>query len=353
MVTMAVRTETVIVEGGALAGTVERGVRLFKGVPFAAPPIGELRWRPPQPVVPWRGVRDASAFGSECPQTQYAEGSVYIRPLQKQSEDCLFLNVWTPAKPGDALPVLVWIHGGALTRGSGISDARDGIPLASQGIVLVTFNYRLGALGYLAHPELTAESTEHASGNYGVLDQIAALKWVRGNIARVWRRPGESDRRRRVGRIVGGEHARRVTAREGTLHPRDRRKRRTVRSHAAAHGGQERAGVGRAGRRRAREGRRRGLVERAARGSCRPAARCRWIPDAGKRGRLGAARRDPRDLRGSEAEPRAGDRRLERQRDDVLPRAGHAAEDGGRLPEADRAAVRRSGGGISTRPTAR
>lgn len=171
------------VQGGAVSGTVDRGIRVFKGIPFAAPPVGERRWRPPQPVVAWRGVRDASAFGAECPQTQYGDGSVYIRPLQKQSEDCLFLNVWTPAKAGEALPVLVWIHGGALTRGSGISDTRDGVPLATKGIVLVTFNYRLGALGYLAHPELTAESPERASGNYGVLDQIAALNWVRRNIA--------------------------------------------------------------------------------------------------------------------------------------------------------------------------
>src|SRR5262249_29568458 len=170
--------------GGVVWGTpTPGGARVFRGIPSPAPPVGERRWRPPQPVVAWTGVRDGSAYGAECPQGQYPAGSIYIRPLQKQSEDCLFLNVWTVAKPGDRRPVLVWIHGGALTRGSGYSAVRDGVPLARKGIVLVSLNYRLGPLGYLAHPELTAESPHHASGNYGVLDQIAALQWVQRNIA--------------------------------------------------------------------------------------------------------------------------------------------------------------------------
>jgi para-nitrobenzyl esterase len=181
--TMRAAPDTVSVDGGRIAGTVDRGVRVFKGIPYAAPPVGPLRWRPPQPVVAWNGVRDGAAFGAECPQTQYPAGSVYIRPIQKQSEDCLFLNVWTAAKAGDRKPVLVWIHGGALTKGSGISDTRDGVPLAGKGVVLVSLNYRLGPLGYLAHPELTAESPQHSSGNYGVLDQIAALTWVQKHIA--------------------------------------------------------------------------------------------------------------------------------------------------------------------------
>ena len=180
---MRAAPQNVRVDGGQIVGADDRGVRVFKGIPFAAPPVGPLRWRPPQPVVAWSGVRDASRFGAECPQTQYPAGSVYIRPIQTQSEDCLFLNVWTTAKAGDRQPVLVWIHGGALTKGSGISDARDGVPLARKSVVLVSLNYRLGPLGYLAHPELTAESPQHASGNYGVLDQIAALKWVQKNIA--------------------------------------------------------------------------------------------------------------------------------------------------------------------------
>jgi para-nitrobenzyl esterase len=180
---MTAATEVVSVDGGQIAGIVDRGVRVFKGIPYAAPPVGSLRWRPPQEVIAWKGTRDASAFGAECPQTQYGAGSVYTRPLQPQSEDCLFLNVWTTAPAGDRQPVFVWVHGGALTKGSGISDVRDGVPLARKGIVLVSLNYRLGALGYFAHPELTAESPNRSSGNYGVLDQIAALKWVQRNIA--------------------------------------------------------------------------------------------------------------------------------------------------------------------------
>jgi para-nitrobenzyl esterase len=180
---MTAVTDVVTVEGGQIAGLADRGVRVFKGVPYAAPPVGNRRWTPPQAVQPWAGVRDGAQFGAECPQTQYPAGSVYLRPLPPQNEDCLFLNVWTTARPGDAQPVFVWIHGGALTRGSSISDIRDGVPLARKGVVLVSINYRLGPLGYLAHPELSAESPRKASGNYGVLDQIAALEWVQRNIA--------------------------------------------------------------------------------------------------------------------------------------------------------------------------
>jgi para-nitrobenzyl esterase len=180
---MSAATEIVRVDGGEIAGVMDRGVRVFKGIPYAAPPVGEQRWKPPQAVQPWAGVRDGSHFGAECPQTQYPAGSVYIRPLPPQNEDCLFLNVWTAARAGERHPVFVWIHGGALTRGSSISDVRDGVPLARKGVVLVSMNYRLGALGYLAHPALSAESPHRSSGNYGVLDQIAALQWVQRNIA--------------------------------------------------------------------------------------------------------------------------------------------------------------------------
>jgi para-nitrobenzyl esterase len=192
-------TEIVTIEGGHISGVVDRGVRVFKGIPYAAAPVGDLRWKPPQPVRPWSGTRDASQYGAECPQTQYPAGSVYIRPLPPQSEDCLFLNVWTAAGAGERRPVFVWIHGGALTKGSSISDTRDGVPLAQKGVVLVSLNYRLGPLGYLAHPELTAESPQKSSGNYGVLDQIAALRWVQKNITAFGGDPG------RV--TIGGESA--------------------------------------------------------------------------------------------------------------------------------------------------
>ena len=180
---MSASTEPITVEGGRIAGVIDRGVRVFRGIPYAAPPVGEQRWKPPDPVVPWSGIRDAGSYGAECPQTQYQSGSIYVRPLPPQSEDCLFLNVWTSAQAGEKRPVLVWIHGGALTRGSSTSDVRDGVPLASKGIVLVSINYRLGPLGYFAHHALSAESPHRSSGNYGLLDQIAALRWVRQNIA--------------------------------------------------------------------------------------------------------------------------------------------------------------------------
>jgi para-nitrobenzyl esterase len=175
--------DTVKVDGGLISGTAADGIRSFKGIPFAAPPVGELRWKAPQPVVPWQGVRQCDAYGPECPQSPYPAGSMYASPPQKQSEDCLYLNVWTAGKAGEKRPVMVWIHGGALTRGSGANRTYNGTAFARKGVVLVTINYRLGPLGYLAHPELTAESPQHSSGNYGVLDQLAALKWVQRNIA--------------------------------------------------------------------------------------------------------------------------------------------------------------------------
>ncbi len=185
--------DVVKIESGLVSGISTDGVRTFRGIPYAAAPVGNLRWRPPQPVAPWTNVRDGSEYGPECQQTQYPNGSVYIRPMRPLSEDCLSLNVWTPVKAGDRqrLPVFVWIHGGALTRGSGTSDVRDGAALARKGIVVVSINYRLGVFGYLAHRELTAEAPLNAtpaslsnrtSGNYGVLDQIAALRWVQQNI---------------------------------------------------------------------------------------------------------------------------------------------------------------------------
>lgn len=172
------------VEGGLLSGTLEEGVHSFKGIPYAAPPVGDLRWRPPRSAAPWQGVRSAAEFGDECPQELYPPGSLYARPPRPQSEDCLYLNVWTGAlEPDEKRPVMVWIHGGGFTRGAGSTPAYDGTRLAQKGVVLVTLNYRLGPLGFLAHPELTAESPHSSSGNYGLLDQVQALKWVQKNIA--------------------------------------------------------------------------------------------------------------------------------------------------------------------------
>jgi para-nitrobenzyl esterase len=176
----------VAVEGGKITGApsaVASDVRIYKGIPFAAPPVGALRWRPPQQVTPWDGVRDATRFAPACMQTRRPEGSFYGQIVDQMSEDCLYLNVWSTAAPSGHQPVMVWIHGGGLTSGHGAEATYDGTALARRGVVLVTINYRLGALGYLAHPLLDAESVHHASGNYGILDQIAALQWVQKNIA--------------------------------------------------------------------------------------------------------------------------------------------------------------------------
>ncbi len=161
----------------------DASVRVYKGIPFAAAPEGALRWQPPQPPENWEGVRACTTFSAVCPQAPYPESSVYFQEPQPQSEDCLYLNVWTAAeRPDEQRPVMVWIHGGALTRGSGSLPVYDGTALAKQGVVLVTLNYRLGPFGYLSHPLLSKESLHGASGNYGVLDQIAALQWVQRNI---------------------------------------------------------------------------------------------------------------------------------------------------------------------------
>jgi para-nitrobenzyl esterase len=173
---------TIIVHtaNGDVAGT-GGAVRAFRGIPFAAPPVGALRWRPPQPVVPWTGVHDGSAFGADPMQI--------VEPRRASrapgvSEDCLTLNVWAPAAvPAGGAPVLVWFDGGGFTAGSGARASTDGERLARLGAVVVTVNYRVGVFGYLAHPLLTAESAHGSSGNYGLLDQLAALRWVREEIA--------------------------------------------------------------------------------------------------------------------------------------------------------------------------
>ena len=175
------------VEQGLLAGAqgASPDIRVYRGVPYAAPPVGDLRWKAPQPVAAWKGVRQATEFSKACWQTPYpAAAAIYQAPLPPLSEDCLYLNIWTPAKSvNDRLPVMVWLHGGGFTRGQGSSRAYDGEILARKGAVIVTINYRLGIFGFFAHPALSAESGHHASGNYALLDQIAALDWVRKNIA--------------------------------------------------------------------------------------------------------------------------------------------------------------------------
>jgi para-nitrobenzyl esterase len=160
----------------------QAGVAVFKGIPFAAPPVGNARWQAPRPPANWAGERMADTFGPDCMQQPYPQGSFFYRPARLSSEDCLYLNVWTAAEAGAGRPVMVWLHGGALTRGSGAIDTYDGSSMAQKDVVLVTVNYRLGVFGYLAHPELIAESPNFSAGNYGILDQIQALRWVQENI---------------------------------------------------------------------------------------------------------------------------------------------------------------------------
>lgn len=176
-------SELVSVTGGQLRGALTQGVHRFLGVPFAEPPVGELRWRAPAPAVPWAGVDAADNFGPACAQSPFPEGSPYSQKLEAVSEDCLYLNVWSPnLRPIQNAPVMVWIHGGSFTRGAGSVPSYDGVSLAQRGVVLVTINYRLNIFGYLSHPLLSAEQGG-SSGNYGLRDQIAALRWVQDNIA--------------------------------------------------------------------------------------------------------------------------------------------------------------------------
>ena len=187
---------TVTIRNGKLSGAPAKdpSIIAFKGIPYAAPPVGELRWRPPQPPASWTNVRDASAFAASCPQDIVTERKPWTAEFMthnETNEDCLYLNVWTQARfTGKKRPVFVWIHGGAFSEGSGAVPVYDGQGLASKGLVVVTINYRLGILGFFTYPELTKESPHHASGNYGLLDQVAALHWVRDNIAQFGGDPG-------------------------------------------------------------------------------------------------------------------------------------------------------------------
>jgi len=180
--------EPLKLDSGEIGGSVESapGIRAFKGIPFAAPPVGALRWTAPQPVAKWTGVRDASKYGNVCIQPP-GQGRLNIANMEGSpptSEDCLYLNVWTGAASAtEKRPVMIWWFGGAFTEGGGAVPLYDGTALAKKGVVVVTMNYRLGAFGFFTHPALTAESSHKASGNYGLMDMLASARWVKNNIA--------------------------------------------------------------------------------------------------------------------------------------------------------------------------
>ena len=179
---------TVKLDSGPIVGKFELNteVRAFLGVPFAAPPVGPLRWKLPQPVASWQAPRAATSYGAQCMQGGRSKTSVYYEYAgdQKSSEDCLFANVWAPSETRDGkLPVMVWIYGGGFQQGSAANPSFEGSQLAARGVVVVSINYRVGIFGFMAHPELTAESPQHASGNYGLLDIVAGLEWVKRNAA--------------------------------------------------------------------------------------------------------------------------------------------------------------------------
>ncbi|MCR4824626.1 MAG: carboxylesterase family protein [Bacteroidales bacterium] len=182
------------VEGGWIQGEVLEDMTVYKGIPFAAPPVGELRWKAPQPVIPWEGVRETKDYAA-CPMQAGNNPYGY-------SEDCLYLNIWTPAKsPKDKLPVMVWIYGGGFAGGATADPVTDGTELARKGVIMVSTAYRVGKIGFLAHPELSAEDPHGVSGNYGIKDQIAALRWIRDNIAAFG---GDPDRVTIFGESAGG-----------------------------------------------------------------------------------------------------------------------------------------------------
>ncbi len=193
------KTDTVVVktDAGSVSGMQQGNLRVFTGIPFAAPPTGDLRWRPPAPVQPWEGVKETTVYSPACPQPTLAD------PTLNMSEDCLYLNVWTPAKSADEkLPVMIFFYGGAFGKIAGSMPLYNGTALAEKGVVVVTTNYRVGALGFLAHPELDAESPYNVSGNYGLLDQIAAMQWVQKNIGEFG---GDPSRVTIFGQSAGGE----------------------------------------------------------------------------------------------------------------------------------------------------
>ncbi len=180
---LEVKTDT-----GKVKGKSDGSVRTFLGIPYGAPPVGALRWKPPAPAAKWKGTRNATAFGARCMQGPIFSDMVFRDP--GPSEDCLYLNVWAPAKAEGKLPVMVWIYGGGFVAGAASEPRQDGSNLAKQGVVVVSLNYRLGIFGFFVHPDLAAESGRNSAGNYGLLDQVAALEWVKRNIAAFGGDPG-------------------------------------------------------------------------------------------------------------------------------------------------------------------
>ena len=182
------RSEAVQIDSGRLQGAAANGVISWKGIPFAAPPVGPNRWRPPQPVAPWTGVRPATQYGGDCMQKPFPGDAA---PLGvPPAEDCLYINVWSPAAAGAKLPVMVWIYGGGFVNGGSSPAVYDGSKFAENGVVLVSFNYRVGRFGFFAHPALTEQEGTGPLGNYAFMDQIAALQWVRRNAAAFGGDPG-------------------------------------------------------------------------------------------------------------------------------------------------------------------
>ncbi len=179
--------QPVKVKSGLISGDISgsSSIAVFKGIPYAAPPVGDLRWRAPRPVAPWQGIRKTDQFSASCVQNIVTERKPWTFEFMTHgeiSEDCLYLNIWTPAKSAaEKRPVLLWMYGGGNVEGSAAVPVYDGEGLAKKGLVVVTINYRLGVFGFFTHPELTKESD--TSGNYGILDQLAALHWVHENIA--------------------------------------------------------------------------------------------------------------------------------------------------------------------------
>jgi para-nitrobenzyl esterase len=183
----AAKEPTAKIEGGIIEGIIESGLRIFRGIPYAAPPVGNLRWRDPQPVKPWSGTRLAKSFAASCQQDEGKPFGPYTKSFVtsgERSEDCLYLNIWAPEREKVKKPVYLFIHGGGFQSGGADMPAYDGAGLARKDAVVVTINYRLGSFGFFAHPDLSRESPLGVSGNYGILDAIEALRWVRANIAK-------------------------------------------------------------------------------------------------------------------------------------------------------------------------